>query len=278
MKKNTNIDSDFKSDNGDLIKANSKQNSWEKDEQVDKEEDIFSELSSIRNQVENLKNFSDESQKLELKIQQEKMDMEKLQEKIKAKKLLDLNATLETEKRKKSELLKEYNKLKFETEKTKELTKERNRTEMRDLEAKITGLRTRQLKISELFHDLKNAEKVDICFLLDCTGSMASYINQAKTVIHDVVNRLKCKFRDFELRCSFVGYRDHCDGANRVVVFPFNSNEDAFKSFVNGVAATGGTVKFQLFTSTGRPRVCFFSGPYIRGTVCKHVINIECEL
>ena len=149
---------------------------------------------------------------------------------------MELNTTLETERRKKSELLKEYHKLKFGTE----TTKEKRKTEIQDLEAKVASLKLKQYKISQLFFDLKNAEKVDICFLLDCTGSMSSYINQAKSVIHDVVNRLKTRFKDFELRCSFVGYRDHCDGAKRVTVFSFNKNADSFKSFVNGVAATGG--------------------------------------
>ena len=221
-----------------FIKEESKLNSFENVEQ-DHDDEIFSELNSIKSQVKNLKDFPDET-RLEEKIREEREDSQKLHDLIKARKLLDLGATLETEKRKKSELLKEYNKLKYGTEITKEMTKERKNAEIRDLESKVAGLKLRQHKISQLFNDLKNSEKVDICFLLDCTGSMASYINQAKTVIHDVVNRLKLKFKDFELRCSFVGYRDHCDGANRVTVFPFNSNEGSFKSFVNGVAATGG--------------------------------------
>ncbi len=200
-------------------------------------DDFFSEISSIRNEIAKLKTFPpDESKNLADKIQKEKLDIQKIKDKIDAKRQMELNTTLETERRKKSELLKEYHKLKFGTE----TTKEKRKTEIQDLEAKVASLKLKQYKISQLFFDLKNAEKVDICFLLDCTGSMSSYINQAKSVIHDVVNRLKTRFKDFELRCSFVGYRDHCDGAKRVTVFSFNKNADSFKSFVNGVAATGG--------------------------------------
>lgn len=101
-------------------------------------------------------------------------------------------------------------------------------------------LKAKQAKISQLFQDLKNSEKVDICFMTDCTGSMSGYINEAKTVIHRVVDRLSKKFKDFELRCSFVGYRDHSDGPNRVTVLPFTENKDNFKSFVTTVSAQGG--------------------------------------
>ncbi len=198
----------------------------------------------MRNQVENLKMFPDESKRLEDKIQREQYEMRKLQEKINAKKMVDLNATLETEKRKKDDLLREYNKLKFDTQTTRESTKIRNKSEIRDLEMRVSNLKTRQHKISQLFYDLKNAEKVDICFLLDCTGSMSSYIMQAKAVINDVVSRLKTKFKDFELRCSFVGYRDHCDGDARITVFPFSSGLDSFRSFIDSVTATGGESKF----------------------------------
>lgn len=88
--------------------------------------------------------------------------------------------------------------------------------------------------------ELKYAEQVDICFMLDCTGSMYSYIKEAKTVVHRVVDKLAKKFPDFKLRCAFVGYRDHCDGSQRISVMPFGSEKDNFKAFVSNVKVTGG--------------------------------------
>ena len=101
-------------------------------------------------------------------------------------------------------------------------------------------LEIRKTKIAKLFFELRMAEQVDICFMVDCTGSMSSYINEAKTVVHRVVEKLSKKFQDLKLRCAFVGYRDHCDHGDRVEVMRFTSDKDAFKARVTSVNATGG--------------------------------------
>ena len=69
---------------------------------------------------------------------------------------------------------------------------------------------------------------------------MDSYIAEAKNVIHRVMDKLEKQFKDFALRASFVGYRDHSDGPLRVTVLPFSDRVDTFKSFVSSVKATGG--------------------------------------
>lgn len=95
-------------------------------------------------------------------------------------------------------------------------TEEVSSREIASLEHKIYSAELRKAKISKMFIDLRKAEQVDICFIMDCTGSMRSYKNEAKTVVHRVVEKLDKKFQDLKLRCAFVGYRDHCDGTKRM--------------------------------------------------------------
>jgi len=120
------------------------------------------------------------------------------------------------------------------------ITKEQSKTELAAKEAKLLEIELKQKRISNIFYDLKQAEKVDICFLVDCTGSMSSYIVETKMVIHQMCDKLRTRFENFDLRMSFVGYRDHSDGIGRVVIFPFSKEVEEFKRFVSSVQATGG--------------------------------------
>ena len=147
-----------------------------------------------------------------------------------------LSNTLAREKSEMDRLDEEYRKKLFSAQATRQASK----TGLVNAEVRLEELKIKQAKIANIFFDLKQAEKVDICFMLDATGSMSSYIAEAKTVIHRIVDKLQERFQDFELRASFVGYRDHSDGAKRVTVFDFSEKKDAFKTFVSSVEATGG--------------------------------------
>lgn len=108
------------------------------------------------------------------------------------------------------------------------------------LELDLAKAKLHNAKVSNIFAELKKAEQVDVCFMLDCTGSMAAYIDEAKTLVHHVVDKLSGKFKDLRLRCAFVGYRDHSDGEQRITHMAFSSRPDEFKAFVSEVEATGG--------------------------------------
>ena len=84
------------------------------------------------------------------------------------------------------------------------------------------------------------AQAVDLCFLVDCTGSMASYIQGVKEQIQNIVEKSKKMLPDLNFSIAFVGYRDHCDGAARIVVLDFTTLILEFQSFMGSVAATGG--------------------------------------
>ena len=87
---------------------------------------------------------------------------------------------------------------------------------------------------------LREASSLDMVFMLDCTGSMGGYIASAKNDIKDFVENLLRVVPDIPLRLAFVGYRDHCDGPQRLAVFEFSTDVEAFKAFVGAQAATGG--------------------------------------
>ena len=54
-------------------------------------------------------------------------------------------------------------------------------------------------QVSNIFEILKNAQAVDICFLIDCTGSMDKYIDEVKTVINRGLEKLRGVFKNIDL-------------------------------------------------------------------------------
>ena len=90
---------------------------------------------------------------------------------------------------------------------------------------------------------------VDLCFIVDCTGSMGSWIKATKDKIVEITQGVQqiptLKQDPPNLRVAFVGYRDHCDGNDRLVSYDFFPVKEAgaieaFKKFLDTVAAKGG--------------------------------------
>ena len=106
---------------------------------------------------------------------------------------------------------------------------------------RLNFIRSRKAQVGQLFETLKRSQTVDLCFLIDCTDSMQSYIDEVKNKIKDLVFDCKEKFADLVLKVAFVGYRDHCDGEDKRIVFlPFTTEISAFKAFVSRIKAGGG--------------------------------------
>lgn len=195
-------------------------------------------LDSMKKELTDLRaDLGDKSEDIDKRFSKLKHEEEKLKKKIEDKnKDMENDESMQSYERKIKKLQDEYNELLYKSIKT-----EQARTvELSRLEIKKVNLEIRKTKIAKLFFELRMAEQVDICFMVDCTGSMCSYINEAKTVVHRVVEKLGKKFQDLKLRCAFVGYRDHCDHELRVEVMPFTSDKDAFKNKVTLVNANGG--------------------------------------
>jgi hypothetical protein len=88
----------------------------------------------------------------------------------------------------------------------------------------------------------KDSKLLELCLLLDCTGSMGSWIERAKKTLKEIVDNI---VRDNEgklrVRVCFVGYRDHCDGKNRYSIKGFTEDIEEMKKFISdAVNAQGG--------------------------------------
>ena len=128
-------------------------------------------------------------------------------------------------------------------------TKTRTREDLRRVEEEIARERAKEIssytvevfnKKQELLRQMLVKNKnVDVAFLLDCTGSMAGYINEAKNQIKKIVQDIGDMYEN-NVQVAFVGYRDHCDGQMRIETFGFSDDTDRFVAFLNGVRATGG--------------------------------------
>jgi len=79
---------------------------------------------------------------------------------------------------------------------------------------------------------------VKICFVMDCTGSMEPWIQQAKTKIAEISRKIELENPGAEVLISFVGYRDYGD-EQRSIVIPFQEPKYTMRE-IRGVIAEGG--------------------------------------
>lgn len=118
--------------------------------------------------------------------------------------------------------------------------------EKASLSKKIRELPSKEALASARASEQRNLDRVqygiDICFCMDCTGSMGSFIEAAKTKIREIIEEVKHIEQKAILRIGFVGYRDHCDGALRLEVVDFvdSSNLKLFTDQLASCPAVGG--------------------------------------
>lgn len=97
----------------------------------------------------------------------------------------------------------------------------------------------REREIRSVIRQVARAESVDLAFVIDATGSMASYIEGVKRHIRTIIKEVKRTHPGLSLRMAVVAYRD-VDDANRFEVLDFVSSVEEFESFVATIAAKGG--------------------------------------
>lgn len=81
---------------------------------------------------------------------------------------------------------------------------------------------------------------LDLMFIMDCTGSMSSWIFQCQKELGNIIDFIKEANPYSEVNVGFVGYRDHCDGENRLTHHPFTTDVEIVKTFINKTSASGG--------------------------------------
>jgi hypothetical protein len=84
---------------------------------------------------------------------------------------------------------------------------------------------------------------VDVCFAMDCTGSMQQWIDAAKDQILTMADSIRANLNSRDdtciLRFAFVAYRDFCD-VNRIESVDFTTDLGKVKSFIQSQKASGG--------------------------------------
>jgi hypothetical protein len=84
-----------------------------------------------------------------------------------------------------------------------------------------------------------NSKILELCLLLDCTGSMGSWIERSKTTLKEIIHSVKKENDSLVVRVCFVGYRDIGE-SNRFDIFQFSEDLDAAVKFISSMRATGG--------------------------------------
>lgn len=92
---------------------------------------------------------------------------------------------------------------------------------------------------SSALDDTTPEKILDLCLIMDCTGSMGSWIAHCKDTLHNVIDDTVAKDKTCKVRVSFVGYRDFCD--KRIfAVHEFSYDTDHVKKFIAQQSASGG--------------------------------------
>jgi len=94
----------------------------------------------------------------------------------------------------------------------------------------------RRFEIDEILKISKAQSAVDLCFLMDCTGSMRKYINAMKTQIRQLAETI-VQLYSTKPYFAFVGYRDIDE---KIEKLDFINDENVFQEFLNQVQAMGG--------------------------------------
>ncbi|CAB9518087.1 protein kinase vwkA [Seminavis robusta] len=186
------------------------------EQQLEEAEKSFSEhVASAKDRMEEMDELIKKAE-LSTATKKEMERMEKLDEEIKRLNV-DLAASRSAVKAYKEELVKSRSKTK-----TYALMKTAKEHEIKDV-----------------IHFVREAETVDLAFLLDCTGSMTSLIEATKSSMKDVVRKVTRTNAGLQLRVAVVGYRDIGD-TNHFEILDFTPSVDVFERFVSSLEAQGG--------------------------------------
>ena len=97
----------------------------------------------------------------------------------------------------------------------------------------------RKYEIDQVLKLIKAQSAVDICFMMDCTGSMIPYIESAKKNINNLTQTIKAMCNTTP-RLAFVGYRDIDHKQDNLIQLDFTSDTDAFRNFLSNIRMIGG--------------------------------------
>ena len=100
----------------------------------------------------------------------------------------------------------------------------------KDKEPKVTA-KKQKLTDKKVAHTSKKSDVLEVCLMLDCTGSMMSWIQRSKDQLAGIIQNIRKTYDDLKVRVCFVGYRDFGD-RNQFEVCPFTEDLDAVTKFI----------------------------------------------
>lgn len=119
-----------------------------------------------------------------------------------------------------------------------EKVSENNRKEIKRV------LKAEERKMQNISEELDIVKKftIDILILMDITGSMGSYLSEAKTFLKNLVKDLISSFIGLTVRLSFIGYRDFDRNLKEeeYVNIDFTENHEFITKSISDCQATGG--------------------------------------
>eukprot|EP01038_Epipyxis_sp_PR26KG_P010478 gene10478-14081_t len=99
-----------------------------------------------------------------------------------------------------------------------------------------------QVENDRMLNILKAAQTLDICFVIDATGSMHmdKMFEALRKKIRDILDSLKENNPYLKYQLSFVAYRDPEDGPKHIELLPFTSSKTEFEDRIKKINAAGG--------------------------------------
>ena len=109
-----------------------------------------------------------------------------------------------------------------------------------DLDSQVRRIYADLIRLEPLRRAMGAGKSLDMMFIIDCTGSMGSWINTCKQEIKAIIDCVRNQHFNIKIRISIVAYRDHCDGEDISEVFRFSDDIAACQKFLKDLRATGG--------------------------------------
>jgi methyl-accepting chemotaxis protein len=89
--------------------------------------------------------------------------------------------------------------------------------------------------------NVEERTSLDLLFIMDITGSMGPYVEQAKANVIDIINRIINDCPGIDINLGFIGYRDiEEEITGDIIDIDFTKNHTELKNKIKNVEATGG--------------------------------------
>ncbi|EFA77644.1 protein serine/threonine kinase [Heterostelium album PN500] len=112
-------------------------------------------------------------------------------------------------------------------------------TSLTSSQTKKQLIANRMEEIKMTFKAIRASERVDLLFLLDCTGSMGEYIYQVKNDLVKLQVELKANYKNLDLKFGFIRYTDF-DVEKPYSILDFTNSTLDFVTFVASIKDEGG--------------------------------------